>query len=84
MEKRSAPGVAELDLHGKNVYQARIALEAALRRADGGVYRLRVIHGWHGGDALRALVREEFAAHPKVLRLEERGAGATELVLREY
>ena len=85
MEKKDrTAGVVEVDLHGKNLYQARVALEAALRRADRGVYRLRVIHGWHGGDSLRRLVREEYAAHPKVLRTEERGAGATELVLREY
>ena len=82
--KECAPGVAEVDLHGKNLYQARIAVDAALRRADGSVYRLRLIHGWHGGDSLRTLARQEYAAHPKVLRVEERGPGATELVLREY
>ena len=46
----SGSGIVVLDLHGKNHYQARIALDAALRRADAGVYRLRVIHGWHGGN----------------------------------
>ena len=60
------------------------ALDAVLRRAGAGVYRLRVIHGWHGGDVLRALVREDYAAHPRVLRLVEQGPGQTELVLREY
>ena len=39
------PGIMELDLHGKNAYQARVAIDAALRRAGGGVYRLRLIHG---------------------------------------
>ena len=80
----SGSGIVVLDLHGKNHYQARIALDAALRRADAGVYRLQVIHGWHGGNILRQLVREEYAVHPKVLRVVERGAGETELVLREY
>lgn len=85
MEKQGfSPAVVLLDLHGKNLYQARIALDAALRRADGGVYRLRVIHGWHGAAALRRLTREEYAAHPKVRRVVERSAGETELVLREY
>lgn len=79
-----SPGVQELDLHGCNQYQARVALNACLRRADGGLYRLRVIHGWQGGEALRRLVREEYAAHPKVLRVVEQGPGQTELVLREY
>ena len=49
------PGIIELDLHGKNAYQARVAIDAALRRCGGGVYRLRLIHGYHGGTALRAL-----------------------------
>ena len=39
------PGIIELDLHGKNAYQARVAIDAALRRCDGGVYRLRLIAG---------------------------------------
>lgn len=74
----------EIDLHGKNVYQARIAIDAALRRAGAEAYRIRVIHGYHGGGALRALV-DSYADHPRVRRVE-RGAneGSAELVLREY
>lgn len=77
-------GVVELDLHGKNRYSARIAIESALRKSA-GVYRIRLIHGHHGGTALRELIDEEFAAHPKVLRVV-RGdnPGVAELVLREY
>ncbi|MFR7637173.1 MAG: hypothetical protein ACLUYZ_07475 [Lachnospiraceae bacterium] len=41
-------GVMELDLHGMNTYQAQIAIDAALRRCGGGVYRLRLIHGYRG------------------------------------
>ncbi len=36
-------GVEILDLHGKTVYQARVALDARLRRAGAGTYRLRVL-----------------------------------------
>ena len=36
--------IVRLDLHGKNAYQARVALDAALRRAKGGTYRIRCIH----------------------------------------
>ena len=74
--------VTRLDLHGKNVYQARIAIEAALRRSR-GVCRLRLIHGFHGGESLKTMIREEYAAHPKVLRLQAVGSGTTDLVLRE-
>ena len=78
-------GVWELDLHGKNEYQARIAIDAALRRAKTGTYRIRCIHGHHGGTALRDLIRREYGKHPRVLRLETGvGAGVTDLVIREF
>ena len=37
-------GIWEIDLHGKNEYQARVTLDAALRRVRPGTYRIRVIH----------------------------------------
>lgn len=76
------PGIMELDLHGKNAYQVRVAIDAALRRCGGGVYRLRLIHGYHGGTALRDLCWE-YAGHPRVLRLVA-SPGSTDLVLREF
>lgn len=76
--------IIELDVHGMTLYQAQIAIDAALRRA-GGAYRLRVIHGYHGGTALRDGVRERYSAHPKVLRMEiGLNPGETDLVLREF
>ena len=78
-------GILELDLHGCTVYQAEIALNAALKRAKAGTYRIRVIHGSHGGTALRDMIRKNFAHHPKVLRLESGlNQGQTDLVLREF
>ncbi len=78
-------GVVELDLHGMTQIQAKAAVDAALRRAGGSVYRLRVVHGYRGGTQLRDMLCREYAEHPKVKRLE-RGLnpGATDLVLREY
>ena len=78
----ATPSTVTLDLHGKTQYQARVTLEAQLRRSR-GVYRIRVVHGSHNGTALRELVRGEFAAHPAVLRVEAVGDNATDLVLRE-
>lgn len=79
------PGILEIDLHGKNRYQARITVDAALRRAGGGTYRIRCIHGYHGGSVLRDMLREEYAGHPRVLRLETGlSPGNTDLVLREF
>lgn len=78
------PGVVTLDLHGKTVYQARVAIDAVLRRAGSSVYRLRLIHGHLGGSALRDMIRNEYAEHAKVLRVQPASDGVTELVLREY
>ena len=78
-------GTIRLDLHGMNCTQAQAAIDAALRRAGGSVYRLEVVHGYHGGTQLRDMVRRVYARHPRVKRLEVGlNQGATELVLREY
>lgn len=78
-------GILELDLHGMNTYQAKIAIDSQLKRAKRGVYRLRLIHGYHGGTALRDMIRETYRHHPRVLRVElGLNPGETELVLREF
>ena len=76
--------ILEIDLHGRNAYQARVAIDAALRRAGAGVYRIRIIHGCNSGTTLRELVRAEYSRHPRVLRIAGANPGATELVLREF
>ena len=60
-------GIVTLDLHGCSVYQARIAIDAALRRSR-GVYRLRLIHGYNAGTALMDMIRSEYRSRPGVLR----------------
>lgn len=77
-------GIVEIDLHGCNVHQAQVAIDAALRRSK-GVYRIRLIHGYNGGQALKEMIRSRYGKHPGVLRLEfGLNRGQTELVLREY
>jgi len=79
-----AGGIIELDIHGMNRHQAKISIDSALRRAEACTYRIRVIHGFNCGTALRNLVRTAYLDHPKVIRLETRlGDGITDLVLRE-
>ena len=74
----------ELDIHNMNKTQAAAAIDARLRRAGGDVYRLRIVHGYHGGTALRDMVRARYRDHPKVKRIElGLNPGETELVLRE-
>lgn len=77
-------GIVELDVHGCNVHQAQNAIDAALRRSK-GVYRIRIIHGYHGGQAIKDMIAGRYSHHPAVLRLEYgMNPGQTELVLREY
>lgn len=82
-----AAGILEIDVHGMNVEEAVAAVAAKVQAAGSGVYRIRVIHGFHGGTRIRSGIREEFSygREPKVKRLEM-GAnqGITELVLREF
>ena len=74
----------EIDVHNMTKAQAQVAIDAALRRANSSVYTLRVIHGFHGGTALREMVRSHYKNHPKVLRIElGMNLGETDLILRE-
>ena len=75
--------VVTVDLHGKTAAQARVAIDAALRRAGGGVYRVRLIHGYRLGAAIKDMIFTVYVHHRKVLRLEPVNDGATDLVLRE-
>lgn len=81
----SQEAIVEIDLHGKNTYQARVAIDAALRKKSRTAYRVRLIHGQNCGTALRDFIWNSYANHPLVLRVTQ-GAnpGITELVLREY
>ena len=46
-------GIVTVDLHGRNTYQAKVTVDALLRRAGAGTYRLRLIHGCHPGTTRR-------------------------------
>ncbi len=76
-------GIEELDIHGMNTYGARVCLDSKLKKTK--AYRLRVIHGHHGGQVLQQLVRTAYKNHPKVLRVEVGlNQGETDLVLKEF
>ena len=78
-------GTLRLDLHGMNCYQAQAAIDGCLKRAGRSVYRVELVHGYHGGSALRDMIRREYRNHPKVKRIDiGLNPGATDLVLREY
>ena len=80
----ASSGFWEIDVHNMTRTQALTAIDARLRRANASVYRLRVIHGFHGGTVLQEAVRTHYRNHPKVRRIEiGLNQGETDLVLRE-
>lgn len=79
-------GIIEIDLHGKNCYQAKTVLDSHLRKADRSVYYIRVIHGYHNGTELKNMIEDVYGygRHPKVIRVKPgSNPGVTDLVLRE-
>ena len=80
-------GIIEKDVHGMNVEEAVKCIESTVRKADAGIYRIRIIHGYHRGNGIMQAIREEFAygREPAVKRIVAGdNPGITELVLREY
>lgn len=79
-------GIVELDLHKMTKAQAQSAIDAALKKTGGSVYRIRLIHGYHGGTELKRMILDEYSygRHDKVIRVVNgSNPGITELVLKE-
>lgn len=80
-------GIIEIDVHGKNVETAIMEIKQQLNNAGAGTYRIRVIHGYHGGTRIKDGIWDEFSygREPKVKRITMGdNQGITELVLREF
>lgn len=79
-------GIIEVDTHGLSSIQAKSQIEKQIEQAGGSVYRIRVIHGFHGGTGIKEMMIEEFSygRNEKVIRIQPGiNPGITELVLRE-
>lgn len=77
-------GILEIDIHKMNRFQAKTLIDSRLKRAKSDIYRIRIIHGFHGGTALKDMIRKEYKGHPKVIRIEVGiNQGETDLVLRD-
>lgn len=82
--KQGNAGIVELDIHGMTKYQAKLCIDAQLKKADNGLYRIRVIHGYHNGTELKNMIQNSYRKHQKVKRIElGLNPGITDLVLRE-
>jgi DNA-nicking Smr family endonuclease len=78
------PGILELDIHGMTKYQAKTYVDSQLKKANRSVYRIRVVHGYHGGTQLKELIQKNYRNHPRVIRIEcGLNQGITDLVLRD-
>ncbi len=80
-------GIIEIDVHGKDVESAIVEIRKHLGNAKPSVYRIRIIHGFHGGTRIRDGIWDEFSygREPKVKRITMGdNQGITELVLREF
>lgn len=80
-------GIVELDVHGMRTEEAVNAIQKKINTAQKNIYRVRIIHGYHGGTRIKTAIREAFGygREPKVLRIAPgQNDGITELVLREY
>ena len=79
-------GIIEIDLHGMNCFQAKTCIDRQLKKANGSVYYIRLIHGYHCGTDLKNMIEYEYSygRHPKVIRVKPgSNPGITDLVLRE-
>lgn len=79
--------IIELDLHGMNCHQAKSAIDSVLSKIDNGTYRVRLIHGYHGGTSLSRMIYEEYGygREERVKRIVNgSNQGITELIIREY
>ena len=79
-------GIKEIDTHGLRTAEAIRAMQRAVQQAGPDVYRVRVIHGYHGGTSIKDAILDEFSygRDSKVKRVEPgRNQGETDLILRE-
>lgn len=80
-------GIIEVDVHGMDVETAVKEIGRQVQCAGNSVYRIRVIHGYHGGTRIRNGIWEEFSygREPRIKRIQMgSNQGITELVLREF
>ena len=80
--------ITEIDIHGMQPEEAISTLTRLINGAPDTVYRIRVIHGYHRGNALQQAIYDEFDyfhTSDRVLRMEGgSNPGITEIILREW
>lgn len=78
--------VIEVNTHGLYVEEALKIVDKTVKSAGKGVYKIKVIHGFNRGSAIRTAIRDEYkyGDDPKVKRVANGdNPGITELILKE-
>jgi len=71
-----------VDIHGMTVMEAKKELTNLLNKCDKNTKEIDVLHGFHGGTALRNLVRKDLK-HPRLVRrILTMNQGMTTLVIK--
>ena len=74
----------EIDLHGLRQGEAMKVIDKAIASAGPTTYQLQLIHGYHRGTNLRAMIHDWYQYEPKVKRIMPGdNPGITVLVLKE-
>ncbi len=80
--------ITEIDVHGLTSDEAVKKLGELIDSAPDTVYRIRVIHGYHRGNALQRAIYDEFDyfhTSDRVKRVVSgSNPGITELILKEW
>lgn len=58
----------ELDVHGYTELEAKKIIERYIASLPKDIKELRIIHGYHGGDSLRSLVRDNSKLRSKRIK----------------
>lgn len=77
------PRSMEVDIHGMSQEQAKKRLEQLLTNAAPSLEELVVIHGHHGGTALRDMVRERLHHRCIAAKLLSLNPGVTRILLKK-
>lgn len=73
----------EVDIHGMRAAEAKKQLELLLGRADGSIREIVVIHGFHGGNILQGMVRNQLKHARIKQKILSLNGGQTTLLLHE-
>lgn len=73
--------ILTIDIHNHTVYEAKQKLQLVVKIAPCEIKEIVVIHGYHGGTALRDMVRKEFKSKRIARKYLSLNPGITSLIL---